>query len=110
METSEILDALAALAHPARLEVWRRLVAAEPAGLEAGKLAAALGAPANTLSTQLAILARAGLVTRARRGRQIVYRASPDRVAAVAEALAALCCDGRPELCAASSRNRTSAA
>lgn len=99
METSEILAALSALAHPARLDAWRRLAAAEPAGLEAGRLAVALEAPANTLSAQLAILTRAGLVTRARRGRRIVYRACVDRVSDIAAALTALCCDGRPELC-----------
>jgi DNA-binding transcriptional ArsR family regulator len=111
METSEILAALSALAQPARLEAWRRLAAAEPAGLEAGRLADALEAPANTLSAQLAILTRAGLVTREKRGRSVVYRARPDRVSEIATALTALCCGGRPELCRpASARNERSAA
>ncbi|MBL8590732.1 MAG: helix-turn-helix transcriptional regulator [Methylobacteriaceae bacterium] len=102
METSEILAALSALAHPARLDVWRRLAEAGPCGLEAGRLAIALDAPANTLSTQLAILTRAGLVRRQRCGRRIVYRARLDRVTDVATALTALCCGGRT--CANASR------
>ncbi len=57
------------------------------------------------------ILTRAGLVTRQRQGRRIVYRARVDRVSDIAAALTALCCDGRPELCRSISvRNERSVA
>ena len=94
-----MLSSLNALAHDGRLAVWQALLAHEPHGLEAGKLADALAMPANTLSTQLAILSRAGLVAGERRGRSIVYRANPHRMAALSEALTALCCGSRPQLC-----------
>ncbi|MBK9082980.1 MAG: metalloregulator ArsR/SmtB family transcription factor [Rhizobiales bacterium] len=96
---SNTLLALAALAHEGRLEAWRLLISREPHGVEAGKLAQALGLPANTLSAQLAILTRAGLVASERRGRSVVYRAAPGRIAALADELTAMCCEGRPELC-----------
>ena len=44
------------------------LVRKEPAGLSAGALAEAVGCPHNTLSTHIAILARAGLVKGTREG------------------------------------------
>ena len=46
-----------------------------PTGLSAGALADAVGCPHNTLSTHVAILARAGLVNGKREGRTITYRA-----------------------------------
>ena len=99
MESDEIIEALAALAQTTRLAVFRRLVAAEPDGLAAGDLARELAVPANTLSTHLAVLARAGLVAAERRGRFVVYRAAISRLAELTAALAADCCGGRPELC-----------
>ena len=92
------LLALSALAHEGRLAAWRLLISREPDGVEAGKLAEALGLPANTLSAQLAILTRAGLVVGERRGRSVVYRAAPGRIAALAAELTAMCGEGRPEL------------
>jgi DNA-binding transcriptional ArsR family regulator len=99
METEEIIEALSALAQTTRIAVFRRLVVAEPDGLAAGDLSNGLGVPANTLSTHLAILARAGLVTADRRGRFVVYRADVARLGDVTLALTADCCGGRPELC-----------
>lgn len=99
METSDVLVALSALSHEGRLAVWRALIAREPEGLEAGKLAEVLAYPANTLSAQLAILSRAGLVTSARRGRSVVYRACPATLSRLSDALSHMCCEGRPQLC-----------
>ena len=56
MDKIECLDALSALAHEARLDVFRLLVRAGPAGMAAGEIADALGARQNTMSTNLAIL------------------------------------------------------
>jgi DNA-binding transcriptional ArsR family regulator len=93
------LAALAALGQPTRLAVFRLLVRHEPAGLAAGAIAAAVGGPHNTLSTHLAILARAGLVRATRDGRSIVYRADLDGMRALVSFLLADCCGGRPEVC-----------
>ena len=53
----------------------------------------------NTLSTHLAILARAGLVTGERQGRLIIYRANIQGVRSLISFLVTDCCQGHPELC-----------
>jgi DNA-binding transcriptional ArsR family regulator len=93
------LAALAALGQPTRLAVFRLLVRHAPDGLAAGAVAAAVGGPHNTLSTHLAVLARAGLVRATRNGRSIVYRADLDGMRALVSFLLADCCGGRPEVC-----------
>ena len=52
---------LAALAQSTRLEAFRLLVSREPDGIAAGELARLLSIPLNTMSSHLAVLARAGL-------------------------------------------------
>jgi len=99
MEETHAIENLAALAQRTRLAAFRCLVAHEPDGLAAGEVARLLDVPQNTLSTHLAILERAGLVTSERRSRSIVYRAAPDRVLALTSFLVNDCCGGRPELC-----------
>ena len=81
MDAPHALAALAALGQPTRLSIFRLLVRKEPDGLSAGALAAAVGCPHNTLSTHVAILARAGLVNGTREGRSITYRADRRRYA-----------------------------
>jgi ArsR family transcriptional regulator len=93
------LSALAALGQPTRLAIVRLLMQHEPDGLPAGVLAEEIGCPANTLSTHLAILARAGLVRGARNGRSIRYRADVDGMRALMAFLVTDCCGGHPELC-----------
>ncbi|MDP6951870.1 MAG: helix-turn-helix domain-containing protein, partial [Alphaproteobacteria bacterium] len=53
MESKAAVSALSALAQETRLAVFRRLVAAGPAGLSPGHLAEALSVPAATLSFHL---------------------------------------------------------
>jgi DNA-binding transcriptional ArsR family regulator len=67
--------------------------------MSAGALAEAVGCPHNTLSTHVAILARAGLVYGTREGRTITYRANADGTRALIAFLVTDCCEGRPELC-----------
>jgi len=93
------LEALGALAQRTRLDAFRRLVAAEPAGLSAGEIARELDVPPNTLSTHLAILTRAGLVTVERRSRQMQYRAALDRLRDLTLFLVQDCCAGSTALC-----------
>jgi ArsR family transcriptional regulator len=84
---------------PSRLAIFRLLVRKEPKGLSAGAIAKAIGCPDNTLSTNVAILARAGLVKGSREGRTIIYRADAEGIRALIGFLVNDCCDGRPELC-----------
>ncbi|HEY2358428.1 MAG TPA: metalloregulator ArsR/SmtB family transcription factor, partial [Phenylobacterium sp.] len=78
MEPPVAVTALSALAHPGRLEVFRLLVQAGAEGRAAGEIARTTGSLPNTLSTNLGILAGAGLVTSRREGRSIVYAAAYD--------------------------------
>jgi ArsR family transcriptional regulator, arsenate/arsenite/antimonite-responsive transcriptional repressor len=99
METEDTILALAALAQPTRLDVFRLLVKREPEGLAAGDIAKALAVPQNTMSSHLAILSRAGLLSAQRFSRSIVYRADLERFQAVVLFMLRDCCDGRPEIC-----------
>ena len=94
MEETEVIRSLAALAHPARLQVFRALVVVGQAGLTPGTMAEALAMPAATLSFHLKELVHAGLVSQERAGRNLVYRAAYDRMNAVLGYLTAHCCQG----------------
>jgi DNA-binding transcriptional ArsR family regulator len=99
MESEDALLALAALAQPTRLAVVRCLVRAAPDGIAAGAMADRLAVPANTLSSHLNVLSRAGLVRSERSSRSIVYRVSLDRLRGLILFLLQDCCGGRSELC-----------
>lgn len=99
MKQETALGIFAALSQSTRLDAFRLIVAHEPSGLPAGEIARALDVPQNTLSTHLAMLARAGLISAERLGRSIVYRGELDRVRELASFLVTDCCGGRPELC-----------
>ena len=99
LDEAHALAALAALGQVTRLSIFRLLVREEPAGMTAGALAEAVGCPHNTLSTHVAILARAGLVIGRREGRTINYRADSAGTRALIAFLVMDCCEGRPELC-----------
>jgi ArsR family transcriptional regulator len=100
MESEDAILALAALAQSTRLDVFRLLAKHEPDGLAAGDIARALAVPQNTMSSHLAILSRAGLVSAQRFSRSIVYRADLMQFQAVVLFMLQDCCDGRPEICA----------
>jgi ArsR family transcriptional regulator len=100
MESEQTILALAALAQPTRLEAFRLLVRHEPKGLAAGDIARALAVPQNTMSSHLAVLSRAGLVSAERVSRSITYRAELLHLRNVMLFMLRDCCDGRPEICA----------
>ncbi len=99
MDNIEVIAALAALAQPTRLETFRLLVKHEPDGLPQGELAGLIEVPQNTLSTHLAILSRAGLVSGERQSRSIIYRANLDQLREMMLFLVKDCCGGRADLC-----------
>lgn len=99
MDAPRALDSFAALSQATRLEAFRLLVRHEPEGLAAGEIARALEVPHNTLSSHLAVLARAGWVESERHSRSIIYRANLRHMQAVLEFLASDCCAGHPEVC-----------
>ena len=94
MDEQQVIKALAALAQPVRLQVFRALVVTGQQGLTPGTIAEALGIPQNTLSFHLKELANAGLVTQERSSRNIVYRAAYARMNALLGYLTENCCAG----------------
>ncbi len=94
MEQKEVIDSLAALAHPVRLQVFRALVIAGGNGMTPGTMAEGLAIPPNTLSFHLKELGHAGLISQERASRNIIYRAAYERMNAVLGYLTENCCQG----------------
>jgi DNA-binding transcriptional ArsR family regulator len=103
MEKEDVITALAALAQESRLEIFRLLVQAGPAGLPAGQIAERLGLPPNTLSFHVAQLKHAGLVSVKRESRSLIYSAAFSTMNALLGFLTENCCEGdaccAPEIC-----------
>jgi DNA-binding transcriptional ArsR family regulator len=97
MEEKFVIKALAALAQPNRLLIFRALVVKGAEGLTPALIAEALGMPANTLSFHLKELMNADLISQERIGRNLIYRAQYDRMNAVLTYLSKNCCQG--EVC-----------
>lgn len=100
MESNDAIAALSALAQPTRLETFRLLVKTEPEGIAAGELARLMDVPQNTMSSHLAILARADLISSERQSRSIIYRANLDGFRDLTLFLLKDCCGGNAALCA----------
>lgn len=94
LDEATAVRAMAALAQPQRLRVFRALVGAGPSGLHPGVLSTALGVPSSTLSFHLKELAAAELVSQQRVGRHLVYRPEIGRMNALIDYLGAHCCEG----------------
>lgn len=100
MQESVAIAALAALAQPMRLRVFRALIGAGPDGMTPGALGALLDVPASTLSFHLKELMHADLVTQERDGRNLIYRAAMAQMNALLDYLTAHCCEGAATTCA----------
>ena len=100
MEKLDAVAALAALAQDNRLDVYRLLVQAGPAGLPAGRVAEALGLAPNTLTFHFDRLRSAGLVRVRREGRSMIYAAQYDAMNALLGFLTENCCQGAADTCA----------
>jgi len=94
MESFTAAAALSALAHEGRLEIFRLLVKAGPAGLVVGEIASALDMPNATLSFHLSQLKHAGLVHARRDGRQLIQTADFARMTGLVDYLTENCCGG----------------
>ncbi len=99
MESERAIAALAALAHPKRLDAFRFLVAAGAKGAPSGALATALGLQPSTMSVNLSRLAEAGLVRSERQGKIVRYFADLEGARELIAFLLRDCCAGRPEVC-----------
>lgn len=94
MEENDAVLALAALAQPMRLRVFRSLVVMGPVGATPGQLAEELAVPAATLSFHLKELLHARLVTQERDGRNLIYRAAFEQMNGLLAYLTEHCCQG----------------
>jgi DNA-binding transcriptional ArsR family regulator len=96
MEEKDIVKALAALAQPNRLQLFRQLVVAGQEGATPGQLGEQLGIANATLSFHLKELLNARLVSQERSGRNLIYRAEFGRMNGVLSYLTDNCCQGQP--------------
>lgn len=94
-----IIDQLSALAHPVRLDLFRLLMRRYPDAVPAGEIARALALKANTTSTYLNALRRAGLIEQERRGASLEYRADITALQGFMGDLMTGCCKNRPDIC-----------
>ena len=108
MEKTDVVTALAALAQDNRLDVFRLLVQAGPAGMSAGALSTALDIAPNALTFHFDRLRMAGLVTVRRDGRSMIYAAQFDKMNSLLGFLTEDCCGGAQCAPAAESRAASS--
>lgn len=99
MDAKDALQAFAALSQPTRLDVFRLLIKVGEDGMSAGDISAALDVRQNTMSANLSILVRSGLIRNEREGRSIRYFADMDGMRALLSFLMEDCCGGCPDLC-----------
>ncbi len=95
MKEKDAVSALTALAHEARLRIFRALIGAGPDGLTPTALAAMLGLTGSNLSFHLKELTHAGLVSAEREGRQLFYRPHLVHMNDLVGYLVDHCCQGQ---------------
>ncbi|MDP2880816.1 MAG: metalloregulator ArsR/SmtB family transcription factor [Azonexus sp.] len=96
METLNAAELLAALGHESRLAIFRLLVEAGPAGINASAISQQLGMAPATLSFHLAHLSRVGLIAGERESRFIHYSANFATMDELIAFLTSNCCQGEP--------------
>ena len=99
MDSTQAIDAFSALSQQTRLDVFRLLVKAGTNGLLSGEIGERLEVRQNTMSANLAVLLRAGLIRNERQGRTIRYFANFETMNGLLAFLMEDCCGGRPDLC-----------
>ena len=99
MDNLKALDAFAALSQATRLDVFRLLIKAGDIGMSAGSISDALDVRQNTMSANLSVLTRSGLIRSEREGRSIRYFADMAGMRGLLAFLLEDCCGGRPDLC-----------
>lgn len=112
MEITSASESLAALGHETRLALFRLLIQAGPAGVNAGLIGERLELAPATLSFHLAHLSRVGLIRGRQEGRFIFYVADYAAMDALLAFLTDNCCQGAQCLptAAAPKRRRSASA
>jgi len=96
MNNSEIAHILAELGNETRLEIFRLLIKAEPAGLPIGQIGDTLSLPASTLAFHLKGLVGAKLVSQEKKGRSVLCHADLAALNSVLILLQDECCIDQP--------------
>ncbi|MCV6825134.1 MULTISPECIES: ArsR/SmtB family transcription factor [Halocynthiibacter] len=99
MDKLRALDAFAALSQPTRLDAFCLLIKAGDVGISAGDISDSLGVRQNTMSSNLTVLTRSGLIRNKREGRSIRYFADMDGLRGLLVFLMEDCCGGRSDRC-----------
>ena len=99
MKPAQVVKALAALAQPTRLAIYRLLVARGPEGMAAGQVADKLKVAPATMSFHFRTPSHAGLVESRQDGRFIYYAANFTVMNAMVAYLTENCCGGNPDAC-----------
>jgi DNA-binding transcriptional ArsR family regulator len=99
MKSVQVVKALAALAQPTRLELFRLLVVCGVEGMAAGQVAEKLKVSPATLSFHFKTLSHAGLIESRQNGRFIYYTANFTVMNGMVDYLTENCCGGNPDAC-----------
>lgn len=99
MKPAQVVKALAALAQPTRLAIYRLLVERGPEGMAAGQVAERLKVSPATLSFHFKTLSHAGLLDSRPDGRFVYYAANFTVMNGMVAYLTENCCGGNQGLC-----------
>jgi len=98
MEINIAVKTLSVLAHKGRMALLQTLVRAGEQGASVGTLAETTGQNLKTVSAQLQLLADAEIVQVRRKGKQMIYGARYETIAALFGFIMHDCCEGDPKL------------
>ena len=104
MQPVQVVKALAALAQPTRLAIYRLLVECGPEGMAAGQVAEKLKVAPATMSFHFKALSHAGLIESTQEGRFIYYAANFAVMNGIVAYLTENCCGGNADACKAPGR------
>lgn len=99
MDQTKAIDAFAALAQESRMAIYRMLVREVPNSLRVGEISRRLNIVPSTLSGNLAVLKRAGLLKSIRHQREIHYSADIGAMNELVGFMLQDCCNGQVENC-----------
>ena len=99
MKSTQVVKALAALAQPTRLAMYRLLVTCGPKGMAAGQVAEKLKVSPATMSFHFKTLSHAGLIESKQVGRFIYYAANFSVMNGMVDYLTENCCGGNADQC-----------
>jgi ArsR family transcriptional regulator len=106
IKPDQVVKALAALAQPTRLAVYRLLVERGPEGIAAGQVAEKLKVSPATLSFHFRTLSHAGLIESRQDGRFVYYAANFKVMNNMVAYLTENCCGGDQAACAVPARKK----